>query len=75
MKRLVRSKSDRQIAGVCSGLAQYFNVDPTIIRLIFVVATLFGGPGLLVYIILAIAIPEERGDEGYVEKSKNEDTV
>lgn len=74
MKRLVRSKTDKQIAGVCSGLAQYFGIDPSIVRLIFVVATLFGGPGLILYIILAIVLPEET-DADVVEKAKNDEVV
>ncbi|MAS34635.1 MAG: hypothetical protein CL610_11555 [Anaerolineaceae bacterium] len=61
-KRLQRSRADRQIAGVCGGLAEYFQIDPTIVRLAFVVATLMGGPGLILYIILALVLPEA-GDE------------
>ncbi|MCA9904489.1 MAG: PspC domain-containing protein [Anaerolineae bacterium] len=71
-KRLVRSKTDRQISGVCAGLAQYFELDPTVVRLIFVVATLLGGPGLIIYIVLAIVMPEE-GKDSVIEKSKNDD--
>jgi phage shock protein C len=58
-KRLIRSTSERQIAGVCGGLAEYFNIDPTLVRLAFVVATLMGGPGLIVYIIMALVVPED----------------
>ena len=58
-KRLYRSTTDRHIAGVCGGLAQYLGLDPTIIRLIFVLATLAGGPGLIAYIVLALVISEE----------------
>ncbi len=57
-RKLYRSKSDRQVAGVCGGLAEYLNTDPTIVRLLFVVLTLLGGPGLIVYIVLAIVVPE-----------------
>jgi phage shock protein C len=57
-KRMYRSKQDRQIAGVCGGLAEYFNIDSTIVRLVFVLFALMGGPGLLIYIILAVVIPE-----------------
>ncbi len=57
-KRLTRSNHDKKIAGVCSGIAEYFNVDPTVVRLIFLVATLMGGPGLLLYIILWVVMPE-----------------
>ncbi len=59
-KYLYRSKSDSVIAGVCGGLGDYFNTDPIIFRILFVLAILFGGGGLLVYIILWIAVPEEK---------------
>lgn len=60
MKKLYRSKTDRKIAGVCGGLAEYFGVDPTIIRVIAVLLLLPGGfPGFLAYIILWIVIPEQ----------------
>jgi len=58
-KRLYRSNTDKQIAGVCGGLAEYFGVDPTIVRVIFVAAMLLGGPGLILYIILAMVIPDQ----------------
>ncbi len=61
-RRLYRSRTDRQIAGVCGGLAAFFNVEPTLVRVIFVLITFMGGPGLLLYIILALVVPEE-GDE------------
>ena len=57
-KKLYRSRYDRQVAGVCGGLAEYLNTDPTIIRLLFIVMTLMGGPGLIVYIALALIVPE-----------------
>ena len=57
-QKLYRSRSDRMIAGVAGGLAEYLNIDPTIVRLLFVVAALMGGPGALVYIILWIITPE-----------------
>jgi phage shock protein C len=56
-KRLYKSRSDRRIAGVCGGIAEYFNVDPIIIRLL-AAALLFTGPGLILYIIAWIIIPE-----------------
>jgi phage shock protein C len=58
-KRLYRSRNDRMIAGVCGGLGQFLGMDPTIIRLIFVVAVLVGFAGLLAYLILAVVIPLE----------------
>ena len=58
-KRLVRSNSsDRMVAGVATGLAAYFNVDPTFVRLAFVLFTLAGGPGLIAYILLWLVMPE-----------------
>jgi phage shock protein C len=56
-KRLVRSSTDSKIAGVCGGLADYFDIDPMIIRLIWVVLFFFGGTGGLAYIILWIVLP------------------
>jgi phage shock protein C len=56
-KRLVRSSTDSKIAGVCGGLADYFDIDPMIIRLIWVLLLLCGGTGLLAYIILWIVLP------------------
>ena len=58
MKRLYRSRSDNKISGVCGGLAEYFNIDPTIIRVIFIILLLPGGfPGLIPYVILWIVVP------------------
>jgi len=57
-KRLYRSTKDRMLAGVCGGLAEYFDVDPVIIRVLFVVVTLGAGVGILGYIILWIVVPE-----------------
>lgn len=57
-KRLYRSQKDRVIAGVCGGLAEYFNVDPVIIRIVAVILLLPGGlPGLIPYLILWIVVP------------------
>ncbi len=58
-KRLYRSRKDRMIAGVCGGIAEYFNIDPVIVRIIALILLLPGGlPGLIPYIILWIAVPE-----------------
>lgn len=57
--RLYRSERNRVLGGVAGGLGDFFNVDPTLIRLIFVVATIFGGGGVLLYIILWLIIPTE----------------
>ncbi|GAB1471900.1 hypothetical protein MASR2M66_27780 [Chloroflexota bacterium] len=59
IKTLTRSKSNRMIAGVCAGLGDYLNVDPTIIRLLFVLGFFtFNGAMLIVYLIMAIITPE-----------------
>lgn len=65
MKRLYRSKKDKIIAGVCGGLAEYFEVDPTIVRLVFVITLFAGGTGLLAYIIALIVMPEEPMNNSY----------
>ena len=58
-KRLYRSKKDRMICGVCGGIANYFNIDPTLGRLAFVLIAMGAGSGILAYIIAAIIIPDE----------------
>ena len=58
-KRLYRSRTNRIIWGVCGGLAEYFNLDPAIIRVIFVILTFMGGLGVIAYIVLAIVTPME----------------
>ena len=59
-KRLYRSLSDRMLAGICAGLANYMDMDPTVIRLIFVLLFFVSGPGiLLAYLIMMIIVPEE----------------
>ena len=62
VKKLYRSKDDRWLGGVCGGIAKYFNVDSTIIRVLFILFALVIGGGILVYIILWIVIPEEPDD-------------
>lgn len=57
--QLRRSTHDRVIFGVCGGLGAYFGIDPVVVRLIFVLATLAGGAGIPLYVILAIVIPSE----------------
>jgi phage shock protein C len=58
-KKLTRSSHDKMIAGVCGGLGQYFGIDSTVVRLIFVLLALAGGPGILAYIILWLVVPED----------------
>ena len=65
-KKLYRSKSDRKLLGICGGMAEYFQIDPTIVRLIWALATVFGFAGLLAYIVCALVIPE-RGDDNVID--------
>jgi phage shock protein C len=58
-RKLYRSRSNRQVAGVCGGLAQYFNLDATLIRVLFVVLAVLGGSGLVLYLALWIIVPKE----------------
>lgn len=58
-KKLYRSKTDRRIAGVCGGLGNYFDIDPTIIRLAWVIALFFAGGGLFAYLLAMIIVPQE----------------
>jgi phage shock protein C len=60
-KRIYRSKKDYVLAGVCGGIAEYFGIDPTMVRLVFVALMFVGGHGLLIYIVMAIIIPKEPG--------------
>jgi phage shock protein C len=59
IRRLYRSRDERMIGGVCGGLGKYLNVDPTLIRLLFVITALAGGPGLIAYLIFLLVVPEE----------------
>lgn len=56
-KKLVKSRKDRKLCGVCGGIAEYLNVDPTVIRLLMVLVACFGA-GIIFYIIAAIIMPE-----------------
>lgn len=61
-KKLFRSKTDRKLAGVCGGIAEYFGVDPTVIRLVFILAVIGAGIGLLAYLICWLVIPEQNNE-------------
>ena len=58
-KRIKRSVTDKMIAGVCGGLGNYFDIDPTLIRLAFAFAVILGGAGILAYLIMWIIVPRE----------------
>lgn len=57
-KKLYRIRTGRKILGVCGGLANYFDIDPTIVRVVFALIGLFWGAGILAYFIMALVIPE-----------------
>lgn len=69
-KRLYRSRKDQVIGGVCGGIAEYFGVDTVLVRLLAVLAVLFGGGGVLAYIVMWIVVPErpkDLEDDAYYE--------
>ncbi len=59
VKKLYRSREERMIAGVAGGVGDYTGIDPTVVRLLFVLAVVFGGSGLLIYLAMLILVPEE----------------
>jgi len=68
-KRLYRSETDRMLGGVAGGIGDYFDVDPTLIRLAFVAITLLGGSGIIAYLVLWVILPTAH------QKSTNQDTL
>lgn len=58
-RKLYRSQSQKMIAGVCGGLGQYLGLDPTVVRLVFVLMALGGGHGVLIYLLLWLFVPRE----------------
>lgn len=67
-KRLVRSQKNRVIGGVAGGIAEYFDIDPILVRLVFVLLTIFGGSGVLLYIIAWIVIPDAHAPANMEER-------
>ncbi len=63
MKKLCKSKTNRKICGVCGGIAEYLNADPTLIRLAFAVVALIAGSGILAYFLAALIMPEASEDD------------
>ena len=57
-KRLYRSRNDRKLAGVCGGIAEYYGWDPTLVRVAWIVLTLLGGSGILIYLIMWLVMPD-----------------
>lgn len=66
-KKLMRSNDNRWLAGVCGGLGEYFNVDATVIRVLFVLFSVFVGGGIIVYIILWVVMPQAPASSGHIE--------
>jgi len=68
-KKLRRSSNNKMISGICAGIAEYLGIDPTVVRVVYAALTIFsaGFPGLLLYIILLILIPNEDNVEGVNE--------
>ena len=64
-KRLYKDHTDKKLCGVCSGIAKYFDLDPTVVRLALVLFCAVGGSGILAYIVCAIVMPDE---PGYIEE-------
>lgn len=58
-KRLYRSRNNRMLAGVCGGIAEYFDADPTLVRIVTVVVALLPGPAILAYLAAWLLVPEE----------------
>lgn len=73
-KRLYRSRKKKVIAGLCGGLGEYLDIDPVILRIIFVLITIFHGIGVIVYIIMWIIVQEEPYDKSFTEESKEPET-
>lgn len=74
MADLYRSEDNKIIAGVCGGLGLYFDIDPTIIRIIFIIVTIFGGSGVLIYLILWLLIPTKSNLHSHTRDSIHQAT-
>ena len=75
VKKLSRSTDDRWLGGVCGGLAQYFNIDAILIRILFIILGLIGLGGVLLYVILWIIIPEQPSGAGEAADFSVDDTT
>lgn len=72
VKRLYRSETDRWLLGVCGGIGEYFNIDPLIIRILFIIFALVFGGGILLYVILWLIIPMRPPDVVHYEEPAEE---
>lgn len=69
-KRIYRSNNDYILTGLCGGIAEYFGIDTTIVRLVFILLTVGGGSGVLVYLILSVVIPKDYSETKIDKKKK-----
>jgi len=67
-KKLHRSKNDKIFAGICGGLAEYFEIDATIIRLLFILIVAFGGSGILIYLLLWLVMPRSQSEPAVINE-------
>lgn len=72
-KKLYRSREDRMVFGLCGGLGEYFEVDPVLVRIIFVFVTFAGGAGILAYLIMSFIVPLAPGGENITFKNEAKD--
>ena len=70
-KKLIRKTDDKMIAGVAAGTADYLNIDVTLIRVLFVITTVFGGFGLVAYAVMWILVPEEGSNRAVIDDVVN----
>jgi phage shock protein C len=70
-KQLIRPREGRLVAGVCAGLGDYFGIDANLVRLVFAAITIFGGAGVLVYLVAWLVVPEEGEDRSIVDSYLN----
>ncbi|HUX35588.1 MAG TPA: PspC domain-containing protein [Candidatus Paceibacterota bacterium] len=74
-KKLYRSRTDRIIAGVCGGLGEFFNIDPVLFRIVFIVLLFSGGSGILIYLVMMLIIPKEEDGGLELSKEKAKETI
>ncbi|MCQ2492522.1 MAG: PspC domain-containing protein [Lachnospiraceae bacterium] len=70
-KKLYKSNREKLICGVCGGIADYLDIDVTLVRLVIALLTVFGGPGIILYIVAAVVMPYE---EDVIEAARNDYT-
>ena len=64
-KKLYKSTTERKLCGVCAGIANYLNIDPTVVRLLWALITFVGGAGVVAYVVCALVIPDEPYNNNY----------